>query len=249
VIIMKLPLLLPLALALAAIVPAHAADLAVIAGGGIAGALNPLAAEFEKTSGHKVTIRYGTTPELIALAKSSAFDAVVLPREFLDDAHATAKLAGATTDIAKVGLGVAVRAGSPKPDISTPEALKQALLAAKSVGTVPASAAGAQVMKLFERLGVEAAVKDKLQAAAGPAKLVEAVAAGEAELGLFLINVLTAPGLDVVGPVPAALDRQIVYTTGTARDAAQAEIARAFVTFLQTPGAKAVLKARGLTPA
>src|SRR3954468_6936882 len=82
-----------------------------------------------------------------------------------------------------------------------------------------------------------------------PAKLVEAIAAGQAELGLFLINVLTAPGLDVVGPVPAALDQQIVYTTGVGRKAAQAEIARAFVAFLQTAGAKAVLKARGLTPA
>ncbi|MBN9091509.1 MAG: substrate-binding domain-containing protein [Reyranella sp.] len=246
---MTLSVFLPFALALAAIVPAHAADLQVIAGGGIAGALNPIAAEFEKTSGHKVAIRHGTTPELIAIAKSSIFDAVVLPREFLNDAEAAAKLAGATVDVARVGLGVAVRAGAPKPDIASPEALKQALLEAKSVGTVPASAAGAQVMKLFERLGVEAPVKDKLQAALGPAKLVEAVAAGQAELGLFLINVLTAPGLDVVGPVPASLDQQIVYTTGTARDAAQAELARAFIAFLQTPGAKALIKSRGLTPA
>ena len=243
---MNLAILLPLAIALAAIAPAHAADLQVIAGGGIAGALNPIAAEFEKASGHKVTIRYGTTPELIAMAKSAPFDAVVLPREFLNDAEAAAKLAGATTDIARVGLGVAVRAGAPKPDIASPEALKQALLKAKSVGTVPASAAGAQVMKLFERLGVEAAVKDKLQAAPGPAKLVEAVAAGQAELGLFLINVLTAPGLDVIGPVPASLDQQIVYTTGAARDAIQAELARAFITFLQTAEAKKVIVAKGM---
>jgi len=227
---------------------ARAAELQVIAGGGIAGALSPIAAEFETASGHKVTIRYGTTPELIALARSSAFDAVVLPREFLNDADAAGKLAGATADIARVGLGVAVRAGAPKPDLATPEALKQALLEAKSVATVPASAAGAQVLKLFERLGVEAEVKDKLQALPGPAKLVEAVAAGQAELGLFLINVLTAPGLDVAGPVPAALDRQIVYTTGIARDTARADLGRAFVAFLQTPPAKAVLAARGLTP-
>jgi molybdate transport system substrate-binding protein len=227
---------------------ARAAELQVIAGGGIAGALSPIAAEFETASGHKVTIRYGTTPELIALAKSTAFDAVVLPREFLNDADAAGTLAGATADIARVGLGVAVRAGAPKPDLATPEALKQALLEATSVATVPASAAGAQVLKLFERLGVEAEVKDKLQALPGPAKLVEAVAAGQAELGLFLINVLTAPGLDVAGPVPAALDRQIVYTTGIARDTARADLGRAFVTFLQTPPAKAVLAARGLTP-
>jgi molybdate transport system substrate-binding protein len=221
----------------------------VIAGGGIAGALDPLAAAFETSGGHALSIRYGTTPELIALARSSAFDAVVLPREFLRDAGATATLAGPTIDIARVGLGVAVRAGRPKPDIATPEALKQALLEARSVGTVPASAAGAQVMKLFDRLGVRAGIEGKLQAAPGPAKLVEAVATGQAEVGMFLINVLMASGLDVVGPVPAELDRQIVYTAGIARDAARAEIARAFVSFLQTPAAKAVLAERGLTPA
>ena len=246
---MKLSILLPFALALAAIVPAHAADLQVIAGGGIAQALNEIAAQFEKASGHKLTIRYATTPDLIAMAKNSPFDAVVLPREFLKDAEAAGKLAGATADIARVGLGVAVRAGAAKPDIATPAALKQALLKAQSVGTVPASAAGAQVLKLFERLGVQAAVKEKLQAAPGPAKLVEALAAGQAELGLFLINVLTAPGLDVVGPVPAELDQQIVYTTGAAGDTAHADAVRAFVAFLQTPAARAVLKARGLTPA
>jgi molybdate transport system substrate-binding protein len=246
---MKLSLLLPLALALAAIVPAHAADLQVIAGGGIAQALNEIAGQFEKASGHKLTIRYGTTPDLIAMAKSSPFDAMVLPRKFLKDAEAAGKLAGTTTDIARVGLGVAVRAGAVKPDIATPAALKQALLKAKSVGTVPASAAGAQVLKLFERLGVQAEVKEKLQAAPGPAKLVEALATGQAELGLFLINVLTAPGLDVVGPVPAELDQQLVYTTGAARDTAQAETVRAFLAFLQTPAAKAIIKARGLTPA
>jgi molybdate transport system substrate-binding protein len=242
-------LLLPLAFAAMIFVPAvRADDLQVIAGGGIAGALTPLAAEFEKESGHKVLIRYGTTPELIALAKGSAFDAVVLPREFLNDADARGKLAGATIDIARVGLGVAVRAGAPKPDIATPEALKQALLSAKSVATVPASAAGAQVMKLFERLGIATALKDKLQAAPGPAKLVETVATGQAELGLFLINVLTAPGLDVLGRVPSSLDQQIVYTIGAAREAAQADVARAFLAFLQTSAAKAVIKARGLTP-
>lgn len=246
---MKLSVFLPLLMALAAVAPAHAAELQVIAGGGIAMALNEIAAQFEKSSGHKVTIRYGTTPELIVMAKSAPFDAVVLPREFLKDADAAGKLAGATTDIARVGLGVAVRAGAPKPDIATPEGLKQALLNAKSVATVPASAAGAQVMKLFDGLGVQDEVKRKLLALPGPAKLVEALAGGQAELGLFLINVLTAPGLDVVGPVPAALDQQIVYTTGIARDAAQADAARAFAAFLQSPAAKAVLKARGLTPA
>src|SRR6476661_90771 len=215
-------MLMALALALAAAVPARAADLQVIAGGGIAVPLNEIAAQFEQTTGHKVTIRYGTAPELIDIAKTTPFDFAVTPSEvFQNEGAASRLLPGPTVDIAHVGLGVAVHAGAPKPDIGTPEALKQALLDAKTVATIPASAAGAQVMKLFERLGVADAVKAKLQAAANPAKLVESVAKGEAELGLFLTNVLTAPGLDLVGPVPAALDYQLVYTSGIAKDAAQ----------------------------
>ena len=236
-------------LAAAAIVPARAAELQVIAGGGIAVALNEIAAQFEQQSGHKLTIRYGTTPELIALARSQPFDLALTPREVFRDEGAAAKLApGGTTDIARVGLGVAVKAGAPKPDIASPEALKQALLGARSIATIPASAAGAQVMKLFEKLGVANEVKAKLVAVASPPKLIEALAEGQAELGLFLTNVLTTNGLDLVGPVPAELDQDLVYTAAAAADAQQAALARAFLAFLQSPQAKAVLTARGLRP-
>ena len=247
---MHLSMVIPLALALAAVVPARAAELRVIAGGGIAVPLNEIAAQFEQTSGHKVIIRYGTAPQLIEMAKTTPFDIAVTPSEVFRDEGALARLApDPTTDIARVGLAVAVRAGAPKADISTPEALKQALLSARTVGTIPASAAGAQVMKLFERLGVAEAVKAKLQAAANPTKLVESVAGGQAEIAIFIINVLTTDGLDVLGPVPAELDSVLVYTSGVAREAAQAGIARAFLDFLKSPQAKAVLKARGLSPA
>ena len=246
---MQVSILMALVLALAA-VPAHAADLQVIAGGGIAVPLNEIAAQFEQASGHKVVIRYGTAPELIQMAKTAPFDLAVTPSEVFRDEGARARLApGPTADIARVGLAVAVRAGAPKPDVSTPDALKQALLAAKTVGTIPASAAGVQVMKLFERLGVADAVKAKLQAAANPTKLIESVAGGRAELAIFIINVLTTDGLDVLGPVPAELDHVLVYTGGVAREAARTEIARAFLDFLRSPQAKAVLKARGLSPA
>jgi molybdate transport system substrate-binding protein len=246
---MTIPCVLALALvvAVAAAPGVRAADLQVIAGGGIAVPLDEIAAQFQQATGHKLVIRYGTTPQLIELARTP-FDLSVTPSEFLRDDGAAARLAGPTIDIARVGLAVAVRAGAPKPDISTPEALKRALLDARTVGTIPASAAGAQVMKLFERLGVADQVKAKLQAASGPATLIESIAGGQAELGLFLINVLTTNGLDVLGPVPAELDQLLVYTSGIARDATQPHIAQAFREYLQSPQAKAILKARGLTP-
>ena len=103
-------------------------------------------------------------------------------------------------------------------------------------------------MKLFEELGVATEVKAKLVAATGPGNLIEILVARKAEIGVFLINVLTAQGLDVIGPVPAALDREVTYVAGVASDAKQAEIAKAFLVFLQSPTAQAVIKARGLTP-
>jgi molybdate transport system substrate-binding protein len=246
---MQMSILMALALALA-VAPARAADLQVIAGGGIAVPLNEIVAQFEQASGHKVVVRYGTAPELIGMAMTTPFDIAVTPSEVFQDEGAAEQLVpGPTTDIARVGLGVAVPTGAPKPDIGTPDALKRALLAARTVATIPASAAGAQVMKLFERLGVAREVKAKLQAAANPTKLLEIMTGGQAELGIFITNVLTANGLDMVGPVPAELDYVLVYTSGVARKAARAEIARAFLDFLKSPRARAVLKARGLNPA
>jgi molybdate transport system substrate-binding protein len=199
--------MLGLALVLAPIATVQAAELQILAGGAMAGPLRELAAPFESASGHTLVFRFGTTPELIKLATTGgSFDLGVVPREVFKDVAAQAQFAtGPTTDIARVGLGVAVRSGTPRPDISTPEALKQTLLKAQSIATIPASAAGAQVLRVFKSLGISAAMQAKIKAQPGPAQVVEAVAQGEAELGVFLINVLTAPGLEVVGPFPAEL--------------------------------------------
>ena len=239
-----------LVLAMTAPLATHAADLQVIAGGGIAGALNELVQQYESSSGNKVTVRYGTTPELIKMATSGdPFDLTIVPAEFFNDEAARAKTAvGRNETVARVGLGVAVRAGAAKPDISSEAALKQALVGAQSVATIPASAAGAQVLKLFDRLGIADELRPKTKAYPGPAPLVQAVASGEAELGVFLISVLTAPGLDVVGPVPVALNQQIVYTCAVAAGSKDPAAARAFIAFLRSPAAQRVIEAKGLTP-
>jgi molybdate transport system substrate-binding protein len=228
----------------------QASELQILAGGGIAGPLREIAAKFERASGHVLVLRFGTTPELIRLAMTGGpFDLGVVPREVLRDAAAQARFApGPTTDIARVGLGIAVRSGAPRPDISTSEALKQTLLEAQSIATIPASAAGAHFLRICEDLGIGEAMKAKTRVQPAPRQIVEAVANGEAELGVFLINVLIAPGLDVVGPFPAALQQEVIFTAAVAANARSAQAAQAFISYVKTPVAAAVLKARGMNP-
>jgi len=226
----------------------QAAEIQVLAGGAMTGPLKELGAKFETETGNKLVFRFGTTPELIKLVTTGGpFDLAIVPREVFNDASAKALVvAGPSTDIARVGLGVAVRAGAPRPDISTPEKLKETLLKAQSIATIPASAAGAQVLRLFERLGISEAMKAKTKAQPAPAQIVQAVAKGEAELGVFLLNVLTAPGLDVVGPVPAELQQEVVFTAAVAAGTKEAAASKAFITFLATPAAATVIKAKGM---
>jgi molybdate transport system substrate-binding protein len=237
-------------LAMALAPAAQAAELRVLAGGAMTSVWADLQPKYEQASGHKLEIFFGTTPNLIKEATSGkVFDLGIVPVEVMQDAAARARFAaGATIDVARVGLGVAVRAGAARPDITTPDTLKASLIRAQSIATLPASAAGAQVMKTFERLGVSDAIKGKLQAKAAPAEVVQAVAKGEAELGVFLVNVLTAPGLDVVGPFPAELQQEIVFTAAPALDTTYAEAAKALIAYLKSPEAIAIIKARGMTP-
>jgi molybdate transport system substrate-binding protein len=229
----------------------RAIELQILAGGALVAPMGELTARFEKVSGHRLVVRFGTTPELIRLATTGGpFDLGVTPRDVFKDAGARARFVpGPTTDIARVGLGVAVRAGAAKPDIGTSEALKRALLEAQSIATIPASAGGAAALRAFELLGISAALKAKTKAQAGPAQLVEAVSNGGAVLGVFLQNVLTAPGLDVVGPFPAELQQEVVFTAAVAAHAREAETAKTFIAYLTTPEAKAMFQAKGMTPA
>ena len=229
---------------------AQAAELRVLAGGAMTAVWAEVKPKFEETSGHKLDIFFGTTPNLIKEATSGKpFDVGIVPVEVMQDATARARFAAAPTlDVARVGLGVAVRAGAAKPNIGTPDALKAALINAQSIATLPASAAGVQVMKTFERLGVSDAIKGKLQAKGAPAEIVQAVAKGEAELGVFLVNVLTAPGLDVVGPFPAELQQEIVFTAAPASETKEGDAAKALIVYLKSPDVTAIIKAKGMTP-
>jgi molybdate transport system substrate-binding protein len=228
----------------------QAAELRVIAGGSMTASLNALAAPFEKASGHKLSIHFDSTPNIIARVNSGTpFDVVVVPIDVFKDAAAKARFVpGPTVDIARVGYGVIVRAGAPKPDISTPDAFKTALLAAPSIAFLPASAAGAYVTKVFERLGIAEEMKAKTKVQAAPAQIAPAVAKGEAELGVFLTNVLVAPGVELVGPFPGELQQELVFTSAVAADTRETDAAKALIDYLKTQEATAIIKAAGMTP-
>jgi molybdate transport system substrate-binding protein len=229
---------------------ADAAELKVIAGGSMTASMNALAPDFEKATGHKLVIHFDSTPNIITrVTTGTPFDVAVVPVDVFKDAAAKARfLPGATVDIARVGYGVIIRAGAPRPDIATPEAFKQTLLNAQSVAFLPASAAGAYVLKTFDRLGIGEEIKAKTKVQAAPAEIAQAVARGDAELGVFLTNVLIAPGVELVGPFPADLQQELVFTSAVAADAKEADAAKALIDYLKTPAATAVIKARGMTP-
>jgi molybdate transport system substrate-binding protein len=241
--------LLGFAMALAPIAGTQAAELKVLAGGSMTDSLKQLGPQFERASGHKLDIHFDSTPNLIKAATSASFDLGVVPVDVMKDAAARAHFApGPTIDIARVGYGVAFRAGAPKPDVSTPGALKQTLLKAQSIATIPESAAGAYVLQVFGRLGIADEMKAKIKSQTATGAIPQAVAKGDAELGIFLTNVLIAPGVELAGPFPAELQNELVFTAAVAADSKEAEAAKAFIAYLKTPEAVAMMKAKGVTP-
>ena len=159
---------------------------------------------------------------------------------------------GGRTDVARTGIGIAVRKGAPKPDVSSPEALKRALLAAKSIAhTAPAGGGvtAAHVMGVFEKLGIAAEVTPKVKLAAGGpnGRVSVLVSSGEAEIGLQQVSELMSnPQVEVIGMLPGQLQQMTTYSAGTTMNARQVEAAQAFIRHLAAPAAMTIYKTKGL---
>jgi molybdate transport system substrate-binding protein len=240
---------LGLALVLSPSANVQAAELRLLAGGAMSAVWADIKPQFEQASGHKLEIFLGTTPNLIKEATSGKpFDVGVVPVEVMQDASARAKfVAGPTIDIAHVGLGVAVRSGAQKPEIGNADALKATLLKAQSIASIPESATGYSIAKVFDRLGITEPMKAKMRAQPNPAQVVAVVAKGEVELGIFLINVLTAPGLEVA-PFPAELQQNVVFTAAVGSETKETTAAMDLIEYLKSPAAVAIIKSKGMNP-
>jgi molybdate transport system substrate-binding protein len=230
---------------------ADAAEIRVLSGGAVKAALTDLADAWGKETGHRAAITYATTgASMQKIAAGEPVDVIILAVEAIEQlAGKGTVVAGTTTDIARVGIGVAVREGAPKPDISTPEAVKQTMLRAKSVAYMDPTkggTSGIHFTKVLEQMGIAAAVKPK-------AVLVETgfaaerVATGEAEIVVHQISeILPVKGVVLVGPLPREIQKVTVYTAAVAAKSAAQDSAKAFIASLTTPAARAKFAAVGL---
>jgi molybdate transport system substrate-binding protein len=244
---------LVLAAVLIAAGPAQAADIEALITTAMKAAIDELVPPFERDSGHTVHVSYGPSGGIARrFIGGEPADAIVIDSGALDDLIRQGKVLPGPTAIARTGIGICVRGGAPKPDVSTPEALKRALLAAKSIAhTAPAGGGitAAHIMKLFERLGIAAEVTPKVKLAAGgpDGRVSVLVSSGEAEIGLQQVSELMSnPDVEVIGMLPPELQQITTYSAGVTASAKQPDAARALIQALTAPSAKRIFEVKGL---
>ena len=234
---------------------ASAAEVRVMISGGLTAAYKALVPEFERATGHKVLTAYGpsmgTTANAIPvrLERGEPADVLIMVGYALDDLVKQGKvLADGRIDLVKSPIGIAVKSGTPKPDISTADALRRALLAAKTIAYSD-SASGVYVStEMFAKLGILDAMKDKARKV--PATPVgEIVAHGDAEIGFQQISELKpVEGIDIVGPLPDDLQKITVFSAGIATVSKEPEAGKALIKFLASPAARAEIVKSGMDP-
>ena len=235
---------------------AWAAEIKVLSADVFTGVLDELAGGFERTSGHRLTIVFGTAGSIRnRIQAGEPGDVIILPRPMLDDFLQQGKIAAGTiVNLGRSAVGVAVRKGAPEPDISSVEAFKRSLLAAKSISypdPAKGGATGVLLTRVLERLGMTEDVKVKTKFPPPGQFASEVVARGQAEIAISQpMEVLAQPGIELVGLLPPELQDPPNFTFSMSITTAAKEpgAARALIQFLSAPAAAAVLKAKGMEP-
>ncbi|SRR6266581_2292274 len=225
---------------------ANAAELKVFTSRAIATVLDKIGPEFERATAHKLNVISGFSPNFVKqINAGEPFDVVVSPPHTIDGLIKDGKvIADTRTNLVRSGVGVGVRAGAAKPDIGSVEAFKRALLNAKSIGYLPT----AGVPQLVERLGIADAIKSKVTMPTSDI-VSELVGKGELELGVVVITqILTTPGVELVGPIPPEIQFYTVFTAGVSASSKAPDAARGLIKFLTGPTAIPVIKSQGMEP-
>lgn len=228
--------------------PTLAADITVLATPAVKEAYVELVPAFEKETQHKVTTTWVGTADLAKrLNEGAVFDAVICASNLLEELIDNGKLmAGSRSDVARSAVGVAVKAGAPKPQFGSEEALKKTLLTAKSIG-ISTGPSGVYLNQLFQRLGVLDEVKPKFKIPAPGGMVAELVAKGEADIGFQQVaELVNKKGVDYVGALPDSLQGITVFSGGVHSRSNEPEVARAFLRFIASPQHAALLRKHGL---
>jgi molybdate transport system substrate-binding protein len=229
----------------------RAAEIAVLASNGVKAALEELAPAFQRETGHTLKIEFGLAAVLKRqIEGGAAFDAAILTDAGIDDLAKQGKIAGTSrASIARSGVGIGIRAGSPRPDIGTAEALKRSLLAARSVTWAKEGASGVYFVSVLGRMGIADQIMAKAVLASSGPDVGAMLVSGKAELAALLVNELMAvPGVEVVGPLPPELQSYTVFVAAASSASREAAAAKALIQFLQSPAARAAFKSKGQEP-
>lgn len=233
------------------VAPAQAPPVRVLASNGVQGALNEIITQCEHAIGHPLNVEFGTTATIKPrIEGGEAFDFTILTSEAIDALIKEAKVApDSRANVARVGIGIGIRAGAAKPDISTPEALKKTLLNAKSITYAAAGASRPPTDKMLAAMGIADALKSKTLLLSGADETSAAVREGKAEILITLISeIVSAKGLELAGPLPKEFQSYVGFAAGVSPNAKNAEAAKAAVKFLTGAKAAAAYKSKGMEP-
>ena len=230
---------------------AQTAEVHVLASNGIKAVVEELRPQAERAIGRPLAIEFNSSSALKQrIEAGEAFDVAILTSELLDELTKAGKIASGTgAGIARSGIGVGIRAGAAKPDILTAAALKQTLLKAKSITFAQDGASRAHIVKMLDRFGMADDVKSKIILEQGSTRAAARVADGSAELIMTLVSeILPAPGVELLGPLPAEVQNYVSMSAGVGAKARNADAAKALIKFLAGPSIAPTLKAKGMEP-
>jgi molybdate transport system substrate-binding protein len=229
---------------------AHAAEIKVFGSPGTRAPYTLLVPGFEAASGHTVTTAWDTVVRLTKrVADGDTADVIMLPSPQIDELIRLGKLAAGTkVNVATSGVGVAIRAGAPKIDVSTPEGIRQSLLAARAIA-YSTGPSGVHIERLIAKWGLTDQLKDKIVPPVPNVPIGEVVARGDADIGFQQVSeLLPVKGIDYLGPLPADIQQTTVFSAAVHTAAREAEAARALLTYLTAPGAAAIIRKTGMEP-